>query len=344
MKWRLAALAVALCVLAAGMGVWATDAEIYLASDKNGQNRVTNLQEGDEVFIVVYDPDENIDCDIRDKFWTDIKIIDPKTGAIINWMSLPAYDPLDDGPDPEPMTEEMGWELYIHGQEVDLFWDEGFDVPLPHRGHYPGNTAGSTLFDYMEETGADTGLFVSKRSFQIGARVNWDNREDHAHVVDNTTYWADWNGGFPYPTQFHGGNWGYWFGALRGLVFAMNTNDPDGLEFYPPWMLEIEDWYHWRVAPSLLPPPWVYDDEIMFEGPVYMRCLLYTSDAADELDGVDLGVRGQDGHTSRQNAQRHRKCSKSPFHGCSSSQFPTTFSSGSVSTQKSTQTEPPHLF
>ena len=31
--------------------------------------------------------DMNINCDLRDKIWTDIKIMDPKTGAYIVWNS-----------------------------------------------------------------------------------------------------------------------------------------------------------------------------------------------------------------------------------------------------------------
>jgi len=269
--------------------VLGTDAEIYLASDKNGQNRVTNLQEGDEVYIVVYDPDENIDCDVRDKFWTDIKIMDPKTGAYINWMSLPATDPDDDT---VPMTEELGWLLYLYGQADDLFWDEGLDVPLPHRGHSPGNTAGSTLFDYMEETGADTGLFVSKRSFQIGARVDWNNCEDHAHVVDNT---YDPLMGM-YPTQFHGGGFGYWFGAARGMIMAMGIDDPDDLEYLFPWYLDIEDQYWWRIAPSVLPPPWLEDEgEGEFPEYLYVRGHFENMDTLvvmyqDQNDTTDVAV------------------------------------------------------
>ena len=67
----------------------ASISELYFSSDKNGQNRVTNIQEGTQVWMVVYDPDENIDCDVRDKFWTDAKVFDPKTGAYINWAFAP---------------------------------------------------------------------------------------------------------------------------------------------------------------------------------------------------------------------------------------------------------------
>jgi len=118
---------------------FATDAQIYFSSDKNGQNRVTNIQEGDEIWIVVIDNDQNIDCDIRDKMSPDLKIMDPKTGAYIVWDYNPAFDVVND----------------FHG-------------------------------DYLEETGADTGVFVSFRAFQIGTRYSYASGSPHSftHVVD----------------------------------------------------------------------------------------------------------------------------------------------------------------
>ncbi|MFC2079389.1 hypothetical protein ACFLSZ_05375, partial [Candidatus Bipolaricaulota bacterium] len=115
----------------------ATDAQMYFSSDKNGQNRVTNIQEGDEIWIVVIDNDENIDCDIRDKMSPDLKIMDFKTGAYIVWDGNPGAD------DP-------------------------------------------TSGDYLEETGADTGVFVSHRAFQIGTREGFAASESWlgTHVVD----------------------------------------------------------------------------------------------------------------------------------------------------------------
>jgi len=126
--------AVALFTLSA----FATDAQMYFSSDKNGQNRVTNIQEGDEIWIVVIDNDQNIDCDIRDKMSPDLKIMDVKTGAYIVW------DAQGDG-------------------EGDP-WD----------------------YDYLEETGADTGVFTSVRAFQIGTRESFaaGNPELFTHVVD----------------------------------------------------------------------------------------------------------------------------------------------------------------
>jgi len=130
--WAMALLA----VVSFALGAFATDAQMYFSSDKNGQNRVTNIQEGDEIWIVVIDNDQNIDCDIRDKMWPDVKIMDIKTGAYIVW--------------------DLG-----QGEE---------DLAL----------------DYLEETGADTGVFVSKRAFQVGTRLDFadGNRHMQTHVVD----------------------------------------------------------------------------------------------------------------------------------------------------------------
>jgi hypothetical protein len=117
-----------------GWCVAATDAQMYFSSDKNGQDRITNVQEGAEVWIVVADNDQNIDCDVRDKMWPDVKIMDPKTGAYIIW-----------NPTQDDLTS-----------------------------------------DYLEETGPDTGVFVSKRAFQIGTREGFAAAEPWlgTHVVD----------------------------------------------------------------------------------------------------------------------------------------------------------------
>jgi len=163
----IAILLVALFALSA----WATDAEMYFSTDKNGQNRVTDIQEGDSIWIVVYDPDENIDCDVRDKIWTDIKVMDPKTGAYITWIS---YD--DPVAAPAPAAFETA--LYV-----------------PFQGHEPGN-AGNLSYDYLEETGADTGLFTSKRAYQVGTRENFAMERTNTHVVDSNAH--------PDPSGFSG--------------------------------------------------------------------------------------------------------------------------------------------
>ncbi len=119
----IAILVMALFALAA----FATSAEMYFSSDKNGANRVTNIQEGDEIWICVYDPDQNIDCDLRDKMWVDLKVFDPKTGAYIVWES---YGP-------------------------------GTSGTTGYGPNYTGIDGDTSNGNYLEETGADTGLFVS---------------------------------------------------------------------------------------------------------------------------------------------------------------------------------------
>ena len=135
----LAAVAVAWCAVA-------TDARMYFASDKNGQNPVTNVKEGDQIFIVVDDPDENIDCDLREKIWTDVKIMDPKTGAYIVWESYSS-------------------------------------CTLNAPNGYKGKAGCTTKGDYLEETGADTGLFVSRRAFQVGTREDYAIQPLSTHIV-----------------------------------------------------------------------------------------------------------------------------------------------------------------
>jgi len=127
------------------LSAFATDAQMYFSSDKNGQNRVTNVQEGDEIWIVVIDNDENIDCDIRDKMSPDLKIMDPKTGAYIVWDGQP-----------------------------------GDATPTDH--------------DYLEETGADTGVFVSARvslnDFQGGHYLYSDETGDTDTYADDRGYYG----------------------------------------------------------------------------------------------------------------------------------------------------------
>ncbi len=131
----------------------ASNAELYFSSDKNGENRVTNVQEGSQVWMVVYDPDENIDCDVRDKFWTDAKVFDPKTGAYINWSFAPV---------------RVGVPVEAYGRYQP--------------GHYPGTGVPADIV-YFEETGADTGLFVSSQAMQIGTRLSYDTDEQNTHWV-----------------------------------------------------------------------------------------------------------------------------------------------------------------
>ena len=158
---------VALIVAALPLG--ASTAEMYFSSDKGGATRVTNVQEGTEVWICLYDPDENIDCDVRDKIWTDVKLMDPKTGASIVWTSN---------------RETIGFKA---AQPLNANQNNHV-TSVPYKGHYPGNP-GSLASDYFEETGADTGIFVSKRPFQIGTRESFASSEPWkgTHVVDLPT-------------------------------------------------------------------------------------------------------------------------------------------------------------
>jgi len=182
----------------------ATDAEVYLASDSNGQNRVTLIQEGDEVWIVVYDPDENIDCDDLDKISPDIKLMDPKTGAYIVWARNLNFDP----DNPNPANE-----------------------------------------DYLIETGPDTGVFVSNRSFQIGTRVVYNVPRRNTHVVDDVVaaggglaalFAADMHfqwGHYLYDTGVAGannvaGDDRGWFSNMG--VFTVGRMGPNVVPFLPP--------------------------------------------------------------------------------------------------------------
>ncbi len=180
-----AALVVALFAVVA----LASTGEIYFSLDKNGQSRVTNVNEGQEIWICVYDPDQNINCDLRDKIWTDIKVFDPKTGATIVWNS----------------------------------YDKSGNL------HYKGRDGSTTKGNYLEETGAGTGLFVSNTPFRIGARENPSVPEKNTHVVgllDSSNN----------PIDFQWGNYFYvagirgWFGAddthFDNLVFTPGLMDP----------------------------------------------------------------------------------------------------------------------
>ncbi|MFC2108544.1 T9SS type A sorting domain-containing protein [Candidatus Bipolaricaulota bacterium] len=206
----------------------ATDAQMYFSSDKNGQNRVTNIQEGDEIRIVIIDNDENIDCDVRDKIWTDIKIMDPKTGAYIIWISY---------------EDETG------SPSGTLYGDPGY---VPYKGHSPGNTAGWLGTDYLEETGADTGVFVSKRAFQVGTRESFSAGEPHlfTHVVD-TLPLDDFQGGqYQYAANTgYADERGFWGGSgaltFHGRALSHGVVDADTT---PPFGTGLD----WRMPSEIL--------------------------------------------------------------------------------------------
>ena len=175
--------------------VLASDSELYFTSDKAGETRVTKIREGESIWLAVYDPDENTDCDVRDKVWTDVKVIDAKTGAYIVWDSRNAA---------------------------------GAPGPPPHKGHFPGPTAGSLNFDYFEETDANTGTFISSRPFQVGTRAGFGaDQRRHSHIVG--PYQGAF-GGPVVPTDFQWGGYLYAdfdgnnLGDNRVWVDAQNYN------------------------------------------------------------------------------------------------------------------------
>ena len=179
-----------------------TEAELYFSADKNGETRVTKVREGDQIWIVVHDPDQDNDCDVRDKVWTDVKVMDAKTGAHIVWKSY---------------TNSRG--AYVQSlTDYRFFGEPGYE---PHKGHWPGASAGWLGADYLEETGRSTGLFVSERPFQIGTRVAFSHDgRDQAHIVG--PYDGSGSGAVT-PTDFEWG--GY-------LYAAGDPPPPSGQENY----------------------------------------------------------------------------------------------------------------
>jgi hypothetical protein len=168
----------------------ATEAELYFSTDKNGETRVTKIQEGQHIWIVVSDPDEDIDCDVRDKVWTDIKVIDAKTGAHIVWKSYKTQ-----------AGDANGVKFGVTGY-------------APYKGHWPSASAGWLGADYLEETHRSTGLFVSERPFQIGTRVDYSHDgRDYAHIVGP---YEGTGSSFVTPTDFE---WG-------GYLYADTDSDP----------------------------------------------------------------------------------------------------------------------
>jgi hypothetical protein len=168
----------------------ATEAELYFSADKNGETRVTKIQEGEHIWIVVSDPDEDIDCDVRDKVWTDIKVIDAKTGAHIVWRSYKTQ-----------AGDANGVKFGVTGY-------------APYKGHWPSASAGWLGADFLEETHRSTGLFVSARPFQIGTRVDYSHDgRDYAHIVGP---YEGTGSSFVTPTDFE---WG-------GYLYADTDSDP----------------------------------------------------------------------------------------------------------------------
>lgn len=152
------AIAAAFVCMAACLAV-ASTAQLFFSADAAGVSRVTTIQEGRSVWIAVLDPDENTDCDVRDKIWTDVKLFDPKTGAYLVWISYATMAGDANG---------------------SRFPEAGY---VPFKGRWPAATPGWLGGDYLEETEADSGVFVSKRPFRIGARENVSVPRMNTHVV-----------------------------------------------------------------------------------------------------------------------------------------------------------------
>lgn len=192
---RAAAVVVPLLLVLCVTTAWATEAELYFSADSHGESRVTRVREGEQVWIVVYDPDEDIDCDVRDKVWTDVKVLDAKTGAHIVWKS---------------------YKSSAGDADNFLFGDAQY---VPYKGHWPGKAAGWTGADYLEEIERGAGLFVSSRPFQIGTRVKYSHDgRDHAHIVgpyDKVGPFDDTGGGAVTPTDFQWG--GYLYAAADAV-------------------------------------------------------------------------------------------------------------------------------
>jgi hypothetical protein len=137
----------------------ASTAQLYFSTDAAGESRVSKVQEGRSVWIVVADPDENTDCDVRDKIWTDVKLFDPKTGAYLVWVSY---------------ASEAGDAKGVTFPQASY---------VPFKGRWPGGTPGWLGADYLEETEADSGVFVSSRPFAIGDRENVSVPRMNTHAV-----------------------------------------------------------------------------------------------------------------------------------------------------------------
>jgi len=130
--------------------VLATDAQLYFSSDRNGQNKVTNIQEGDEIWAVVIDNDENIDCDVRDIIDSLVGIEDPKTGAGAGWYNS---DLVETGPDTGVFVSDRAVQIgtresfaagtpWLHTHIVDQEVDGDFDEAIWGNFIYLGDKRG----------------------------------------------------------------------------------------------------------------------------------------------------------------------------------------------------------
>ena len=121
----------------------ATETRLYFSSDQLGQNPVVQIQEGDVVWIVVVDNDENLDEFVRDRFYANVTILDSHTGAILDPTAFPS---------------------------------PGLDPTVGHVAQTPENI-------FMIESEANSGLFVSNHAIQIGQRKGWNEPTEGYHIA-----------------------------------------------------------------------------------------------------------------------------------------------------------------
>ena len=106
-----------------------------------------------------------------------------------------------------------------------------------------------TAFDCLEETGASTGLFVSRRPFQIGTREDYGGAETQAHVVDSSA---------PNPQDFMYGCFLYNANGIRGgITYAWPLFTPafGDLLFVPMEDIPVAGMRDMDELPAFLPFP-----------------------------------------------------------------------------------------
>jgi len=123
------------------------------------------------------------------------------------------------------------------------FWDIDY---VPHKGHWPGTSAGWLGADYLEETGSSTGVFASSRPF-MGTRVAFD--EDGRHQTHIVGPYEGAIGGVVTPTDFEWGGYLYadgddddhgddriWVNYAQKFVISTDTDKefPDNDAYLPP--------------------------------------------------------------------------------------------------------------
>ena len=127
--------------------------------------------------------------------------MDTKTGAHIVWKSYIDVDGVD--------TDNDGAGNGVFHGEVGY---------TPHKGHWPGASAGWLGEDYLEETGSSTGVFASSRPFMIGTRVAFN--EDGRYQTHIVGPYEGAIGGVVEPTDFE---WG-------GYLYADGDDDDSGAD------------------------------------------------------------------------------------------------------------------